>query len=545
MTISGFDIRTSFIWKAAVAVALVALGDLLFFQWELGGGNLGLYGLALLAGMIAARHGVRRDMRALLAILAATLFAFAMIYDASLLAWTLFWVAAGMAALLPASGRFDDGWRWFQRLLIHGLRTPFAPLIDMVRVLRSRSARPGIRFSLRASLPIIALPLIGSAIIIALFSAANPVIEQFLTAVSLPELSFKTIIRMMLWALLFVMAWSLIHPRLARRILPTFDGSDDLYMPGVSVASVRLSLILFNLLFAMQNLMDAGYLSGRVPMPEGITLAEYAHRGAYPLIVTALLASLFVIVTLRPGSATATVPAIRKLVLLWIAQNIVLVGSSILRTLDYVEAYSLTVLRISALAWMALVVVGLLLICWRLFAEKSASWLINTNLAAAALLLTTASFVDLSTIAAWWNVRHAREVGGTGAALDLCYLNSLGSSSLLPLIALEQHTDLKPAFREKVQFVRADILWNLRHQMESDWTMLGERRLKQAELLIPPLRQIKLERATRNCDGSIVPPPPVIEVPSAAKPVVPPQGEPTASKPTSTPSTALTAETRK
>ena len=35
--------------------------------------------------------------------------------------------------------------------------------------------------------------------------------------------------------------------------------------------------------------------------------------------------------------------------LLWIAQNLLLVASTMLRTLDYVEAYSLTELRIAAL----------------------------------------------------------------------------------------------------------------------------------------------------------------------------------------------------
>lgn len=536
MTISVSDIRASFIWKAAIAVTLVGFGDLLFFEWELTGGNLGFYGLALLAGMIAARHAVRQDMRALLAAFAAALFAFAMIYDASLLAWTLFWIAAGMAALLPASGRFDDGWRWFQRLLLHGLRTPFAPMLDAIRVLKAKRRRPASGFSLRASFPVLMLPLVGSAIILALFSAANPVLEQILSSISLPELSSDTVARMMLWVVLFIAAWSLVHPRIARRILPTFDGSGDLDLPGVSVASVRLSLIAFNLLFAMQNLMDAAYLSGMAPMPEGITLAEYAHRGAYPLIVTALLAALFVIVTLRPGSSTAAVRAIRKLVVLWIAQNIVLVGSSILRTLDYVEAYSLTILRISALAWTVLVAVGLVLICWRLFAERSASWLINTNLAAAALLLTISSFVDLGNVAAWWNIRHAREVGGEGAALDLCYLSGLGSSSLLPLIELERNPDLKPAFRERVQAVRDDIHRQVRSQMVHSWTMLGETRLRQAEQLIPTLNLIPLKPAMRNCDGSIVPPQPAISVPTPAMP---------ATVTTPKPVSALTAETRK
>lgn len=545
MTVSGFRLQRSFMWKVAVATALVSIGDLMFFHWELAGGNLGLYGLALLAGMIAARHGVRRDRRALLATLAATLFAVAMIYDASLLAWTLFWIAAGMAALLPATSNFDDGWRWFQRLLLHGLRTLFAPMLDVRRVLKAKRRRPASGFGLRAILPVLMLPLVGSAIILALFSAANPVIEQVLASISLPELSFSTVTRMMLWAVLFVAAWSLIHPRLARHIAPTFDGSGDLPLPGVSVASVKLSLIAFNLLFAMQNLMDGAYLSGIAPMPQGITLAEYAHRGAYPLIVTALLAALFVIVTLRPGSSTAAVSMIRRLVVLWIAQNIVLVGSSILRLLDYVEAYSLTILRISALAWMLLVAVGLMLICWRLLAAKSASWLINANLAAAAILLTIASFVDLGNVAAWWNIRHAREAGGTGAALDLCYLNELGSASLLPLIELEKNPELKPAFRERVQAVRDDIHRQLRSQMVHGWTMRGEQRLRQAEQLIPTLRQIPLKPAMRNCDGSVVPPQPVISVPTPATLTAQPQPEATASVPASSAPSALTAEPRK
>jgi hypothetical protein len=295
----------------------------------------------------------------------------------------------------------------------------------------------------------------------------------------------------------------------------------------------------------MQNLMDAAYLSGTVPMPEGITLAEYAHRGAYPLIVTALLAALFVIVTLRPGSSTAAVPMIRRLVVLWIAQNIVLVGSSILRLLDYVEVYSLTILRISALAWMLLVAVGLMLICWRLLKSKSAGWLINASLAAAAVLLTTATFVDLGNVAAWWNIRHAREAGGQGAALDLCYLSELGSSSLLPLIELERNPDLKPAFRERVQAVRYNIFRQLRSQIVHAWTIRGEQRLQQAEQLIPTLNLIPLKPAMRNCDGSVVPPRPVISVPTPAMPTTHPKPEPTASVPAPKSVSTLTAETRK
>jgi hypothetical protein len=124
-----------------------------------------------------------------------------------------------------------------------------------------------------------------------------------------------------------------------------------------------------------------------------------------------------------------------------------------LRTFDYIEAYSLTRLRIAALLWMALVAIGLVLICVRLWRRKSAAWLINANLGFALLALSACSLVDLGAVAAAWNVRHAREAGGRGVRLDLCYLNALGPSALLPLIELESRP-IAPRFRERVSWTR-------------------------------------------------------------------------------------------
>ena len=62
------------------------------------------------------------------------------------------------------------------------------------------------------------------------------------------------------------------------------------------------SLVLFNLLFAVQTVMDVHYLWRGAALPDGMTYATYAHRGAYPLIVTALLAAGFVLVAMRPAA---------------------------------------------------------------------------------------------------------------------------------------------------------------------------------------------------------------------------------------------------
>ena len=66
-------------------------------------------------------------------------------------------------------------------------------------------------------------------------------------------------------------------------------------------STILRSLILFNLLFAAQSILDGIYLWGHVALPDNLTYAAYAHRGAYPLIATALLAAAFVLVAMRPG----------------------------------------------------------------------------------------------------------------------------------------------------------------------------------------------------------------------------------------------------
>jgi hypothetical protein len=508
MTHLALPRRGALMWTILSALGIVILGDCLFYQNQLFGSFLGVFDLALVAALLLRRSAVRRDRRALTALLFAALFACALIVRASPLPWFLFWIALGMATLLPSVARFDDGWRWFQRLCLHGLRATAAPMIDLARASKARRRSGRRRLSLARAFALLALPVGGSALVLMLFVAANPVLDALLSHWLAIDLSALNPFRFLFWALLFTLAWGVLRPRPTQHLLGTFDGSGDLPLPGVSIASVMLSLIAFNLLFAMQNLMDLAYLGGLVPLPDGVTLAGYAHRGAYPLIVTALLAALFVLVALRPGSRTASVPAIRVLVVLWIGQNILLVGSSAVRTLDYVAAYSLTPLRIAALAWMALVALGLLLICWRMLRARSASWLINANLAAATLMLTLFCFVDLGAVSAWWNVRHAREVGGRGAALDLCYLNRLRGSALLPLIAIESRPGLDPDFHVRVQVVRERVADGLAYDLShGEWTWLGNRRMRLARQALAGMKPVKLARAPRACDGSLLPPP--------------------------------------
>ncbi|MGZ8305561.1 MAG: DUF4153 domain-containing protein [Allosphingosinicella sp.] len=491
--------RFSFVQKILLAAALVALADHLFFFQRVGS-TAGLFAAALLVAILVATPAIGRSKPALAAAGAALLLVAVLGDDPSPLAAFLFLTAAALAVLLPRTNAFDDGWRWTKRLLLHAILSVIGPLLDWGRLRAARRRRGPARVA--AALPPLALPLLGTIHFLALFSAANPLIADAFDRLDLlAAVGGFSIARMFFWLLVALLVWSFLRPPRAG-LAPPAARDGDFTLPGVSPASIALSLAAFNLLFALQNGLDIAFLWSGAPLPGDMTLADYAHRGAYPLIATALLAALFVLVTLRPGTPTGESPLVRRLVYVWIAQNIVLVASTMLRTFDYIEAYSLTRLRIAALIWMALVAVGLVLICIRLWRRKSGPWLINANLAAALIALSACSAIDLGAVAARWNVRHAREVGGAGVRLDLCYLGNLGPSALLPLIELESRP-IGPRFRERVSWSRNLIMDRLATSQGDwhGWTFRNARRHAEAKRLIARHRLPRVSADIRGCNG--------------------------------------------
>jgi len=469
----------SFWIKLSLAAALIALADTLLYMRP-PGANLGVFGFAVIAAALAALPPLLRTPLSRLAVAAALALAALQVERATILGWFLFCLAIGVAVLAPRARQGDDAWRWFQRLVMAALKAVIGPLRDLDLLLKARARRRTLRVTALIAAAI--LPIGGGLVFLALFTAANPVISQAFDQFHLAPLDFA---RLIFWGAVGGAAWAVLRPRGLRATLAAPKWVGGAGLPGVTAASVTASLLVFNLVFALQNGLDIAFLWSGAPLPKGVTLADYVHRGAYPLIVTALLAGLFVLVFLRPGSPTAARPWPRILVTAWVGQNLLLVASTALRTVRYVEVYSLTRLRIAALIWMALVAVGLALICWRLLRGKSGRWLINANVLAAGVVLAACSVLDLGAIAASWNVAHAREVGGGGEGLDLCYLSKLHGDAVVPLAELERRP-LMPDFRDRVTSVRQRLTAELAARQSSwrSWRWRDARRLERVRGLV-------------------------------------------------------------
>jgi hypothetical protein len=513
--------HSTFLAKLAGVAALIGAADQLMFYDSLPGATLGVFALLWAGVLPILRPDLRGSRTSRIAMVAAAAFGIALVDDPGPLAWVLFWAAIASATLLPRQS-FDDAISWGLRLILHGLLGLTTPFRDAARLGSVR--RRGDRTSVRGVLSVLALPVIGSGVFIALFASANPLIGNAVAVVRFPDLS-TAIGHVVFGFAVLLVVWPSLRPR-GTVLRSTRTGSEIGSETGpigldVPLATLTLSLLTFNAIFAVENVLDLAFLWSGAPLPEGVTLADYAHRGAYPLIVTALLAGTFVLVASRPGCAGARRPLVRKLRVLWVAQNVLLVASSIRRTLDYIAAYSLTELRIAALAWMALVAVGLVLIVWRMLTARSMRWLVNANALAGTTVLAVASLSDLGAIAAAWNVRHAREAGD----LDLCYLNRLGPSALLPMIELEQRAG-GPVLRDRARYLRAQTFEAL-DVAQADWhrwTWRGARRLTAARALLgdhPTAPRLASEE--RTCEGAPVPPPRPQPAPT---PVPPPSPSP-------------------
>jgi len=250
-----------------------------------------------------------------------------------------------------------------------------------------------------------ALPLGATVVFAVLLIGANPVLDQILADLSRFESASPDGFRLVFWGILAAVIWPvLIAYRMQERLRYRAPERITVKRQGVvNAGSVARSLIAFNALFAVQSGMDALYLYGDATLPEGISPAAYAHRGAYPLLATALLAGVFAVLA-RPHLTGR--PIVRGLMYLWLAQTLALVFASLWRLDIYVDTFGLTRLRIAAYIWMGLVAIGLGIVVVQIWRDKPTSWMLVRSGALGAVALYICAFVNFDGIVAEHNLTH-------------------------------------------------------------------------------------------------------------------------------------------
>jgi hypothetical protein len=432
-------------WKAASCLSIAAFADFCLFNHPTGW-TAGLFVLIALMLMLLHNAHILRSHTGIIAIIFLAGQSLVMIENPNILSVTLITIGAIILSILSRHAAYTSLPLWLKALGWFGIEST-ARLIENTRFIRNLKRKGKL-----SSVPVHwlknwCLPLLSAGLFLSLFSEANPIISQWTDRIQIAFLwNELSLTRICFWFSVFCLSWSVLRSRVRYITHDTSLTSTKNNAPSpllnwlFSYHAVLRALITCNILFFFQTSSDILYLWGGAHLPEGITYAAYAQRGAYPLIVTALLAAGFVLIALRPNSETVHNTWILRLIALWIGQNILMVCSAMMRLKLYVDVYSLTHLRLIAFIWMALICAGLALIIIRMLKHYTNAWLIKWNLALACYALYGYSIADTNQIIAEFNVDHCYEMAGAAhTSIDLTYLASLGTSALPALHRLQPH----------------------------------------------------------------------------------------------------------
>jgi hypothetical protein len=435
----------------AIALALAALADWLFYDRSIGI-SATVFAFALAGGSLLANFPTYRNRHALPAGILLLLGLMPAVEELNFISSFFIILALGVCLQLATNRSFETLGQRISALRDLYVFGPFRFFRDAPAMFDRSAAATAIATWI--------VPVVLGGVFVFLFASANPLIEKWIRLLAPDNASSHLDLgRSLFWIAALSVVWPFIHLQwssrsktstnktsisgtpidmaaLARALVNPVEAATE--EPEAAsrntgffgVDAILRSLVLFNLLFAVQTTLDVIYLWGNTALPPDVSYASYAHRGAYPLIVTALLAAGFVLAAMRPGGPAERSGVIRPLVYLWVAQNVLLVLSSILRLDLYVQIYLLTGWRIAAFIWMGLVALGLLLVVARIALNRSNGWLIRANLITLTGALYVCCLVNFAAIIADYNVSHSREANGKGVWIDMNYLFTLGPQAL-------------------------------------------------------------------------------------------------------------------
>lgn len=280
--------------------------------------------------------------------------------------------------------------------------------------------------------------LVFSVIFFMLYRDANPLFAENTKWVNLDFISFE-------WLLFtaggFFVIYGLMRHRRQEQIQELIDDATGRPAPARELSEARLQaeantgIILFLMLNAMLLLLNVGdaytiFFNGN--LPAGITHSDFVHRGVGNVIISIILATLFIMIIYRYRLLSAQKRKwLTPLVYLWLSQNVLMLLSTSWRNWVYISEYNLTYKRIGVYVWLFLALVGLCLLGVKIWKNQTNWHLIRKNFAAWMLVLCASSAVNWDVMITRFNLANQPP-----EKVDFFYLLSLSEKNIPELLSI-------------------------------------------------------------------------------------------------------------
>ena len=316
----------------------------------------------------------------------------------------------------------------------------------------------------------------------------------------------------LLWIVTAWIAGGLLRPYLKLSVFPTRPAATSAEETGTSplfeaplFAAFRNTLVAVIVLFAVYLVFEFQTLWFRA-FPKGFYYAGYAHEGA-AWLTTALALATIVLSAIFRGAVLddPRLTRLRKLAWIWSAENLLLAIAVYHRMSIYIGFNGMTRMRTVGLLGMTAVVVGFVLVVYKIMKGRDFVWLVNRQLWTLAAAIYLYAVIPVDMLVHSYNVRRVL-AGDLAPSVQISVhpINSAGILVLHPLLNCDdqnirngiramlaeralgaEQSELKRASQNWTSFQLADrLLLNQLRGLEADW----------AEYTDTTKRQVALQR---------------------------------------------------
>jgi hypothetical protein len=296
------------------------------------------------------------------------------------------------------------------------------------------------------------IPGIIVLVFIIIFALANIVVASWITdawnwiwkQLTLILDYFPSVGHIFFWVFSFILAVIFLAPqKLKITVLTPILGGDEDMKEGFTLPFTDLlatiainTLIAVNLVFLFYNAIDFSYLWIKKALPQGLGYSEYARSGTLWLTMALALTSLVLGgIFIRDLNFHRRTRLLKILSWIWVAQNLIIAAGTFHRLLMYIDYNGLTRMRIVGAYGIILVVIGLLIVAFKMHMVKSFLWMTRRHLLAFSLGLLVLVVTPMDLAVFEYNARLILR-GNPRSAVQLIVqpITAEGIPALLPLL---------------------------------------------------------------------------------------------------------------
>ncbi len=267
-------------------------------------------------------------------------------------------------------------------------------------------------------------------VIVPLLSSADAAFDQLFQNMTLQN-SDETIKTLILGVGLFILVFGQYFA--ARRMEPPEEGK-RVCGQGIEPAALIAFLSMISLVYVLYLISQFAYFFSGFSglLPDNYSVAQYARRGFFEMVLICLLNLLIVFASLlavkkKEGREPGT---IRWFSLFLCGFSLLLIATALSKMILYIDSFGMTHLRILTSVFMLFLAVVFVTVVLRLFIRKLRY--MKIILIAAMLLVVAMGFADLDRVVAAYNVEAYRS--GQLDSIDMEELSSLSSDGIVPYV---------------------------------------------------------------------------------------------------------------